>query len=414
MPGTRQAYAASGAWRGGNAATSRNTVRGPAATGAIHSRCRSQKVGTTSYGSGLTECPSGSVAMLVLLAAPAGAGFVSPHLRGIAPEGHLRQAQLGLGLLRARRGAVGRRRRPRWRGGGLRALGPGASGEDREHVLEGGEVRRAAEEARADLQAHVSHQLLEEPVRLALVLDQGVLLPVAAQAYRAAQLLHLGQVFLPVVVDRVDDDVALHGAERVGYLNRLLDGVGLLDPLEYRGLELAGVVARQLLDLEPDREMGVGPSHEALDGGRVGPALLAEPGDREPANNLLLDLLEDDVLRARRVDGPVPDPVDDLPLHVEHVVVLEEPLADGVILLLDLLLGRLDRAVEPGMLELLALLHRALHQARGEVALEEESHEVVLEREEELRQPGVALARAAPAQLPVDPARLVALGSDHV
>jgi hypothetical protein len=47
--------------------------------------------------------------------------------------------------------------------------------------------------------------------------------------------------------------------------------------------------------------------------------------------------------------------------------------------------ARLDRAVEPRVLELLALLHRALHDPRGEVALQEEAHEVVLEREEELR-----------------------------
>ena len=59
-------------------------------------------------------------------------------------------------------------------------------------------------------------------------------------------------------------------------------------------------------------------------------------------------------------------------------------------------------------------LHRTLHQLRRKVALEEQPHEVVLEREVEFREARVALARAAAAQLPVDAPRLVALGADDV
>jgi hypothetical protein len=65
---------------------------------------------------------------------------------------------------------------------------------------------------------------------------------------------------------------------------------------------------------------------------------------------LLLDLLEDEVLGPIGVDGRIADPVDDLALLVQDVVVLEQPLADGIVLLLDLLLGALDGAVQPGML----------------------------------------------------------------
>src|ERR1700690_4579242 len=136
--------------------------------------------------------------------------------------------------------------------------------------------------------------------------------------------------------------------------------------------------------------MGVGPAYQALDRGRVGPALLAEPCDRKAALDLLVHLLEYDVLRALRVDRGVAYPVDDLALLVQHVVVLEQALADGAVLVLDLLLGRLDRTVEQRVLELLALLHRVFHQARGEVALEEEPHEVVLKRKEKLREARVS------------------------
>jgi hypothetical protein len=92
-------------------------------------------------------------------------------------------------------------------------------------------------------------------------------------------------------------------------------------------------------------------------------ALLVEAGGLEAGGHLLLDHLEDDVLRALAVQGAVADAVDDLALLVEHVVILEQALADGKILLLNLLLGRLDGAVEPRVLKLLALVHRAFHDA---------------------------------------------------
>jgi hypothetical protein len=73
-----------------------------------------------------------------------------------------------------------------------------------------------------------------------------------------------------------------------------------------------------------------------------------------------------------------------------------------------------DRAVEPRVLELLALLHRALHQLGGQITLQEETHQVVLEREVELGQTRIALTRATTAQLAIDATRLVALGADYV
>ena len=55
----------------------------------------------------------------------------------------------------------------------------------------------------------------------------------------------------------------------------------------------------------------------------------------------------------------------------------------------------------------------ALHDVVDPVA-GEQAHEVVLAREVEARLAGVALAARAAAELVVDPARLVALGAEHV
>ena len=49
----------------------------------------------------------------------------------------------------------------------------------------------------------------------------------------------------------------------------------------------------------------------------------------EAARHLFPDLLEDDVLRPFGVDRTIANAVHDLALLIEHVVVLEQPLADG-------------------------------------------------------------------------------------
>ena len=109
---------------------------------------------------------------------------------------------------------------------------------------------------------------------------------------------------------------------------------------------------------------------------------------------------------AQRVDG--------LALLVHDVVVLEQVLADVEVVALDLLLGALDRLGEPGVLDLLALLHaQRLHQP-GDALGAEDAHQVVLERQVEARGARVALAAGAAAQLVVDAARLVALGAEDV
>ena len=106
--------------------------------------------------------------------------------------------------------------------------------------------------------------------------------------------------------------------------------------------------------------------------------------------------------------------VDAFTLLVHHVVVLEEVLADGEVLRLDLLLGALDGARHHAVLDRNAFFHaQTLHQA-GDPLGPEDAHQVVFERQIEARGPGIALPAGAAAQLVVDAARLVALGAEDV
>ena len=74
----------------------------------------------------------------------------------------------------------------------------------------------------------------------------------------------------------------------------------------------------------------------------------------------------------------------------------------------------LDRLVDPGMDDRLVLLQAELGQHAVHAVGAEDAHQVVLERQEELRAAGIALAAGAAAQLVVDAAAFVALGAEHV
>ena len=104
--------------------------------------------------------------------------------------------------------------------------------------------------------------------------------------------------------------------------------------------------------------------------------------------------------------------VDDAPLLVHHLVVLEDVLADLGVLLLDRGLGPLDGLGDHLRLDRFVLLeatHRPLQRSGGE-----QTHQLVVEAEVEPALAGVALTAGAAAELVVDAARVVAFGSDDV
>ena len=106
--------------------------------------------------------------------------------------------------------------------------------------------------------------------------------------------------------------------------------------------------------------------------------------------------------------------VDHLTLLVDDRVVLEHMLAHVEVVSLHAHLGRLDRFVQPRVLNRNAFLntqttHQPLHPFATETA-----HKLVLERDVEARGARVALSRATPAQLVVDAACLVPFSAQNV
>ena len=97
---------------------------------------------------------------------------------------------------------------------------------------------------------------------------------------------------------------------------------------------------------------------------------------------------------------------------IHHIVVLEQTLADTEVVRLDLLLGVLDGLRDHTGLDRFALGNlEALHDG-SDALTTEKSHQVVFQRDEELRRAGVALATCAATQLAVDTAGLMTFRTD--
>src|SRR5262249_20147746 len=163
-----------------------------------------------------TRSPSrrGAVALLVLLAAAAGAWIVAPHFFRIAPD--------GLDLLRSRGRIPARqsdaRRRPLAAalpvggGGGPRRLEVPPRGRFLRHheARLGGGLRLEldAHQLLDHVRLHPADQLLEEVVALLLILLEGILLPVAAQPDAFLQVIHAEEMVAPERVERLQPDDA--------------------------------------------------------------------------------------------------------------------------------------------------------------------------------------------------------------
>ena len=279
-------------------------------------------------------------------------------------------------------------------------------------LLEGLEVGRGAEEVVQDLVLDALHQLHKHGVGLGLVLGERVLLAVGTEVDGLAESIHGVEVLLPEAVNGVQDDILLKSRAGGLVLDLGLAVIGLDEGLRQPLAVLLDLAALKgaLLAAEAHREGGVHPLKQPVDIG-LGVVLAREEGG-DFLRHDFVDHLMDEGARMVGIHDLVAVAVDDFSLLVHHVVELKGPAAHEVVPLLDPLLGGLDALVEPGMLELLALLHaEGLHDLGHAVGCAEVPHEVVLEADVEAGTARISLTRAASAQLAVDAARLMPLGA---
>ena len=247
---------------------------------------------------------------------------------------------------------------------------------------------------------------------LLLVHDEGVALAVGVEANALPQVGHHGEVLDPEPVDGLEHDGAFDGAHclsAVVLFPLLIEGLGGGEQLV---LGLRGAIAEQGIGVEP-----VGEGHDDADAceERLDLPLLRFAGEvgLHESRDLLADHLLDVDPEVGSFQHLVPLRVDDLPLAVDHVVVLDEVFADVEEVGLRLALGHLEALGEHAALQRGVfgerLAHEAAHHAAGEPG-----EDVVLQRAVEARLARVALASGASAELVVYAARFVALGADDV
>ncbi len=291
-------------------------------------------------------------------------------------------------------------------------------------LLAGGQRRRLGRplldlhmrELAGDGAAEAGDQVLEELEALRLVFVERIALRVAAEADHRAQMVERREMLAPQMVERLQQHLLLDRAHQLRPEARRLARHQLVARL---GDALADLVVgdaflrRPVLDRKVEVELLLRRRGQPLDVPLLGVGAL---GDE------LVDHLVDDLaahvahgvagmLVGHQLDALLED---DLALVVHHVVVFQQVLADVEVVRLDLRLRALQRLVDPGMDDRLALLEAELLQHPVHAVGAEDAHQVVLQRQEELRVPGVALAAGAAAQLVVDAAALVPLRADDV
>ena len=275
------------------------------------------------------------------------------------------------------------------------------------------QVRQHAHGVAADALQHRGEQLK----RLALVFLLRIFLRIAAQVDALAQVVHVGQVLFPQLVQHIQRHRLFHPPP-------LLLGEGrqhalkiLLHPgenaLAQRLLVQLRLVAQPVAQRQLDAE------------------LLAQYRLKRGNVPLLLQRLR----RQRLVDGFVHHrlahgfnvlrnvihfhqraalAVHHLALLVGDIVVFQQLLAHVKVAPLNFALRVFNGARHPRMLDGLALFHAEFFHQRGNFFRAEDAHQVVLHGKVEAARAGVALAPGAAAQLVVDAARFVALGAEHI
>ena len=328
-----------------------------------------------------------SAALLVLLAAAAGAGVVRPHLA---------RYPLGLGLVIHSRRVDGLCHLLAL--DGLRVL-------PQHYVVE---VRRR-------LVADTRYHLVEHVEALVAVLYDGVLGAHRAKADALTQLIHSVDVIHPMLVDRAQQVYALQLAHVYAVLLKVLLALGIagVRRLMQSGLQLRRIAAREGGGGHVEIQKLLYGMHQTAHIPAVGLGVAGAVHIHAAVDGLHYHLMHGIVyvLAHQHLSALT---VDDLTHLVHGVVVLQYVFADIEVVRLDPLLRSFDIAaehleVEADVLVARKLVHHAAVPVRAEPA-----HKVVLHGNEEAGRAGVALSARAAAQLVIDSPRLVTLRADNV
>src|SRR5690606_19400616 len=343
-----------------------------------------------------------AVALLVLLAGTAGAGLVATDLgfaTGDGAQARRLHRHLRLGLFRSADagvcGVLHLQRRVLLRGTLLRfqlrdflVAADAHARDQRDHLA-------------LDVVEHVREQL--EGFALELLL--GLLLRVTAQVDALAQVVHAGQMLLPLLVEDAEHHVLFQLAHDLAADHRFLFAEVAFNRFLHAAFDAGGIQLFAAFQPAAGGDVYAEVRSQLAFQGRQLPGLV-----ERFRRDMGLDVLGDHVF-ADVVDGFLHRfgfhqlgalLIDDLALVVGVVVVVQQVLADVEVVRLDLALRLLDLPADHAVLQRLVFLHAGeLHQL-GHPFGGEDAHQRVFQRQVEAAGARVALATGAAAQLVVD------------
>ena len=266
--------------------------------------------------------------------------------------------------------------------------------------------------------AQLGEQGLEQLEGLALVFVQRIALAVAAQADILAQMVEIDDVLAPVVVERLQQDRLLDIAHDFGAeIRRRARRRAFSTAFRMRSRTSSSAMPSSLVQSTTGRSTPKMLLHLVVQARRRPTARHRPfPGMWRATRSSTTSSRKSAIWSETSSDDMISRALleDHLALVVEHVVVFQDVLADLEVARFDLLLRLFQRLVHPGMGDRFARLQAEPREDRIHALRAEDAHQIVLQRQEEFRGAGIALAARAAAQLVVDAPAFVPLGADDV
>ena len=233
--------------------------------------------------------------------------------------------------------------------------------------------------------AHILQHAFEQGEGFALIFVDRRLLGIGAQVDDRTQRIQRGQMLLPVMIERLQQEAffdadpgfgrqfgGLGGHQRIGLFDQAIDddfGIDALFLGPGRNINRQAQCARHVF-LQARHIPLFGVAAERAAGGNDGVHAFMAHVDHDIA----------DGFRIHHVGALF---IDHLALVVHHVVVLQQLLAHVVVAGFHLFLGGFDGFRNPRVDDRLALFQAGVHQAGQHVLLAEDAQQIIVERQVE-------------------------------
>ena len=256
---------------------------------------------------------------------------------------------------------------------------------------------------------------LEHIIGFKFIFHQGVLLTICTQAHALTQHIHSIQMLHPVVVHNLEHNQILQLAHQLG-ANSIL---ALLIPVSCYLVQvfIQLLTAQGLQKVHSQETTGCIEFFCILNQSLQIPILGVNLGRRIHGHSAVHNLLHHFLNVAAQIllaQNLLALCINNLALLVHNIVIFQNVLTNAKVTCFHLLLGVFNGLGYQAVLDGLIILHAQLIHNACDIITAKETHQIILQAQEEFGGAGVALTSATATQLVIDTAAFMALGANDM